>query len=175
MSRGIIKWIVYAITMCVLTGILEYLNTRDNVSHSHGETDSHYVVRIPGALKYSALALAVLGIIMFFIFCFFYIKNNPTVTIGHLRMSLVVITVGFLIILWASKWRITVVGSNMEIHRILHSSQTIPFSEITRVEIGSKEQIVLYGADNKKIITVDGLADNYDRFVQSLKEYGKLK
>ena len=71
MSRGIIKFVTYTITICILTGILEYLNTRDKVSHSGGETDSSYVVRAPGALKYSALALAILGMVLFFIFCFF--------------------------------------------------------------------------------------------------------
>ena len=51
----------------------------------------------------------------------------------------------------------------------------ISFSEIKKVEIGKKEQIIFYGADEKKIITVDGLSDNYDRLVRSLKNYGKLK
>ena len=175
MGRNSIKFVVYAITMCILMGVLEYLNTRDNVSHSRGETDSHYMVRVPGALKYSALALAILGMIMFFIFFFFYLKNNPTITKGHLRMALIVTTVGFLIVLWASKWRISVTDSDIEIHRIFHSSQTISFSEIGKVEIGKKEEIILYGTNNNKIITIDGLSDNYDRFVKSLKEQGKFK
>lgn len=174
MSRGIIKFVVYAITLCILTSVLEYLNTRDNISHSRGETDSHYVVRMPGALKYSALVLAILGIIMFFVFFFFYLKNNPTVTKGHLRLALIVTTVGFLVVLWASQWRISVTDSNMEIHRILHSSQTLSFSQLGKVEIGKKEEIILYGTDNNKIITIDGLSDNYDRFVRSLREQGKL-
>lgn len=175
MSRGIIRFVTYAVTMCILMGVLEYLNNRDNVSHGKGETDSNYVVRAPGALKYSALALAVLGIIMFFIFIFFYLKNNPTITRGHLRMALIVTTVGFLIVLWAVKWRISVVDSKMEIHRIFHSSQTIDFSEISKVEIGKKEEIILYGTDDNKLITIDGLSDNYDRFMKSLKLYGKVK
>lgn len=175
MSRGIIKFVTYTITICILTGILEYLNTRDKVSHSGGETDSSYVVRAPGALKYSALALAILGMVLFFIFCFFYVKNNPTVTKGHLWMALIVMTIGFLAVLWASKWRIVVEDSNMEIHQIFHRSKMISFSEIKKVEIGKKEQIIFYGADEKKIITVDGLSDNYDRLVRSLKNYGKLK
>ena len=88
-------------------------------------------------------------------------------------MALIVTTVGFLIVLWASQWRINVTGSDMEIHRILHSSRTISFSEIGKVEIGKKEEIILYGTNNNKIITIDGLSDNYDRFVKNLKEQGK--
>lgn len=63
----------------------------------------------------------------------------------------------------------------MEIHRIFHSSQTIDFSEISKVEIGKKEEIILYGTDDNKLITIDGLSDNYDRFMKSLKLYGKVK
>lgn len=175
MSRGIIKFLVYAFTICILTGVMEYLNTRDNVSHSRGENDSQYVVRAPGALKYAALAFAAMGVILFFVFLFFYMKNNPTVTRGHLYMALILMTVGFLIVVWASKWRISVNGSEMKIHCILHNSQRISFSEIEKVEIGKKEELILYGTDNKKIITIDGLSDNYDRFIKNLKEYGKLK
>ncbi len=51
----------------------------------------------------------------------------------------------------------------------------LSINDIADVKIGKKFELVLYDAFHKKIITIDGLVDNYDHFVNTLKTYGKLK
>lgn len=174
MGKGIIKFIMYAITMCVVTGVLEYLNTRDNVTYKQGDTRSHYVVKYPNLLKYAILAFMIVGVILLCVFSFFYLKNNPTVTKGHLWMSIIFITLSFCGLIWFHSWRIDVDGSQIVIHRLLHSTYQSSFSEIPKVEFGKNDEIIFYDVNNKKITVVDNLSDNYDRLKNNLKDYGKI-
>ena len=43
------------------------------------------------------------------------------------------------------------------------------------VKVGKKSELALYDPSYKKIINIEGLVDNYDHFVNTLKTYGKLK
>ena len=174
MSRGIIKFVVYTIIMCVVTGVLEYLNTRDNTSHKYDDNSVHYVVKYPNILKYAILVFMIVGVILFCVFSFFYLKNNPTVTKGHLWMSIIFITLSFCGLIWFHSWRIDVDGSQLVFHRLLHSSYQISFSEIQKIEFGKNGEIIIYGDHNKKITVVDNLSDNYDRLKSNLNDYGKI-
>lgn len=172
-SKGI-RFIVYAITLCVLYAILGYLDNRDNTIKSPGQNDLHYIVKMPGALKYIYLSMFILGIIMFFTFFISKLRGNPTATDGHIRLSLVISSIGLLVMIWAAKWKIIANEDQLEIHRLFHKDEILLYSEIERVETGSKEQIILY-KNNKKIVTVDALSDNYDCFRKTLQQYGKVK
>lgn len=174
MTNKGVKFIVYAIAMCLLYVLLGYLNNRDNTVKNSGQDEIHYVVKIPGTLKYIYASMFFLGIIMFFTFFIFKLKGNPTVTTGHFRVALIFAGIGLGVMIWSTKWRLVVNGDELEIHRFLHKSEIFSISEIEKAEIGTKDQVILY-KNGKKIVTVDGLSDNYDRFKETLQKYGKIK
>ena len=117
----------------------------------------------------------VLGIVLFIVFLFFKVKGNASVTMGHLWFSLIFAGIGLLVMVWASRWSVNVNESEIEVHRMFHGKTELSMQNIGNVEIGTKEEITLYDQSGKKVITIDGLSDNYDRFVKSLKTYGKIK
>lgn len=116
-----------------------------------------------------------MGILLFFVFLLFKIKGNVTVTMGHLWFALIFAGIGLLIMIWATRWSIQVNESEIEVYRMFHKKTELSISNIGNVEIGKKEEIVIFDEKGKKIITVDGLSENYDYFIKSLRAYGKLK
>ena len=60
----------------------------------------------------------------------------------------------------------------MEIQRLFRKSIVLQISEIERVEIGKKNQLLLY-ASGKKLITIDFLTENYEYLEETLKRNGK--
>lgn len=87
-------------------------------------------------------------------------------------MCLGVMAIGLLGIIRASKWKIAVNGNQMEIQRLFQKSIVLQISEIERVEIGKKNQLLLY-ASGKKLITIDFLTENYEYLEETLKRNGK--
>ena len=63
-------------------------------------------------------------------------------------------------------------GKRMEIQRLFRKSIVLQISEIERVEIGKKNQLLLY-ASGKKLITIDFLTENYEYLEETLKRNGK--
>lgn len=169
-----VQYIVYAVTMCVIYAVIGHLNNRNGTGSDSGQSDVNYVVKMPAALKYVYLAMFAMGMILFAFFTICGIRGIPGITVGLIRFSLIVAAIGLLVMIWVSCWRIRVDGSNMEIHKLLHRSRTVSFSEIEKVEMTKKYQLVLY-KDGKKLIIVDLLADNYERLKNSLGNYGKLQ
>ena len=112
----IIKFLIYAISMCAIELVINSLYNRKSITDNAGRNEFHYVLKIPGALKYTCMAFFILGLCMFCIFFVFKLQNNPTVTNGHLWMCLGVMAIGLLGIIRASKWKIAVNGNQMEIH-----------------------------------------------------------
>lgn len=168
----LIRFVVYAITMCVIYMVIGFLYNRKNITGNAGQSEMCYVVKMPGALKYVYLGLFLLGVCMFCIFTFQKIKKNPTVTDGHLWMSLGVMAIGLLVVVWASKWKVAVNGDQMEIQRLFRKDVILQVEEIERVEIGKKNQMILY-KDGKKLITIDHLTDNYEYLEKTLKRNGR--
>ena len=60
----------------------------------------------------------------------------------------------------------------MEIQRLFRKSIVLQISEIERVEIGKKNQLLLY-ASVKKLITIDFLTENYEYLEETLKRNGR--
>jgi len=60
----------------------------------------------------------------------------------------------------------------MEIHGLLHKAE-LSMQDIGKVEIGKKDAMILYDKAGRKLITADGLTENYDRLQSSLKANGK--
>ena len=174
MTRGIIKYIFYAIGMTILYLTITFLHNRDNTSKDPNQTNLNYIIKPPSALSYVYTACFLLGMVLFIVFFILYLRQIPSVTKGHLWFALIFAGIGLLIVIYASQWRISVNGSNMEIHRLLHNTQTISVTDISKAEVGDKQQITLYDTSGKKLIVVDRLSDNYTRFYNTLGNNGKL-
>lgn len=173
-----VRYIIYAITICALEVIIGYLNHRNNSGEKgkkDKQNDTCYTVRIPSALKHVYMMMFLVGIFLFVVFLMFKMKGNPTVTMGHLWFSLILAGIGLMVMTLASRWSINVNGAEIEIHRILHRKIKLFIRDIGDAKIGKKEEITLYDAKGKRITTVDGLSENYNRFIKTLKEYEKIK
>lgn len=162
-------YIGYVVSMCIINILLEYLNNRDNISKNPDQSDYNYVVKIPSALKYTYLTMFGVGIFLFVVFLFFFLQGNPTVTIGHLNFAVIFASIGFVVALWSERWRLVVDNEQLEIHRLFHRPRQFTISDISKIEIGKKHQIILYDWNGKKLLTVDVLSDNYDRLKKTLK------
>lgn len=168
-----IKFVVYAITICVINIYVSLLKKKNNDVNTT-RTSTEYVLQIPAAFRRLTMLLFGFGMFMFVFFYLFKISGNKTVSAGHLYLALVLATMGLLANIWADKWSIQVNGTDIIIHT-LFKKRKLSINDIADVKIGKKSELVLYDASHKKIITIDGLVDNYDHFVNTLKTYGKLK
>ena len=66
----IIKFLIYAISMCAIELVINSLYNRKSITDNAGRNEFHYVLKIPGALKYTCMAFFILGLCMFcIIFC----------------------------------------------------------------------------------------------------------
>ena len=68
MGHGIVKCIVYAVTMGILYIVMESMNNRNSGGKGASHNDSHYIVRVPSALKYVYMIMFFMGILLFFVF-----------------------------------------------------------------------------------------------------------
>lgn len=175
MTIHIVKCIICAIALGVLCGVIEYRNHRKPAVSSKKQSDTQYVVGVPSALKYVYMAMFMLGIGLFLIFLVFKVSGNESVTMGHLYFSLVFAGIGLLVMIWASRWSILVKESKMELRRMFHKRAELFIQDIGKVEIGKKDAMILYDKVGRKLITIDGLSENYDRFARSLQLNGKIK
>lgn len=174
MTIGIVKCIAFAIAISILYGVLGYLNRKKAAVSGRMQSDARYIVTLPSALKYVYMAMFLLGIALFFIFLAFKVSGNESVTMGRLYFALAFAGIGLLVMLWASRWSIVVTGTSMEIHGLLHKKAELSMQDIGKVEIGKKDAMILYDKAWRRLITVDGLAENYDRLAKNLKENRKM-
>lgn len=119
MTIDIVKYIVFAIAVSILYGVIGHLNRKKNAISGKIQSDAQYIVTLPSALKYVYMAMFLLGIALFFIFLAFKVSGNESVTMGHLYFALAFAGIGLFVMLWASRWSIVVTGTSMEIHRLL--------------------------------------------------------
>ncbi len=175
MTIHIVKCIICAIALGVLCGVIGYRNHRKSAVSNKKQNDTQYVVGVPSALKYVYMAMFLLGIGLFLIFLVFKVSGNESVTMGHLYFSLVFAGIGLLVMIWASRWSILVKESKMELRRMFHKRAELFIQDIGKVEIGKKDAMILYDKVGRKLITIDGLSENYDRFARSLQLNGKIK
>lgn len=172
MNKQLIRFLVYAITMCILYAALDFLHNRDSGKNSAAETQ--YVVKLPGMLKNVYFIMFAFGLLLFAIFFFFRMKGNPTVTNAHLWFALAVAGIGLIVMIYASSWRVVVNGDEITVHRLLRKSETMAVTDIEKAEVGKKEQLILY-KDGEKWLTIDYMADNYEIFRERLVRLGKVK
>ncbi len=112
-----IKFVVYAITICVINIYVSSLKKKNNDVNATS-TSIEYVLQIPAAFRRVAMLLFGFGIFLFAVFFVFKINGNETVSVGHLYLSLVLATMGLLANIWADQWNVQVNGTDVIIHTL---------------------------------------------------------
>lgn len=166
MIETIIRYIIIAIVLGVIGEVISHLSSKttdENIS------TTHYRVKAPAVLKYACMSQFILGMIMFLVFSYFYLKGNETVEMGHLYVSSIFGGIGLYGVIWASIWGVLVNDSQLEIHRIFHVKKVLSITDIGQVIIDKKEAMILYDKMGKKLIKIDALSDNYDYLLNLLK------
>lgn len=167
MIETIIRYIVIAILLGIIGEVISHLSssktTDENIS------TIHYRVKAPAVLKYACMSQFILGLIMFLVFSYFYLKGNETVEMGHLYVSSIFGAIGLYGVAWASVWGVKVDDSQLEIHRIFHTKKVLFITDIGQVIIDKKDAMILYDKMGKKLIKIDALSDNYDYLLNLLK------
>lgn len=77
------------------------------------------------------------------------------------------------VVIWTSSWKLEVNKTELKIHKLFHRTQSVSVFDIKNVRIGEKQDVTLYDMDDKKVLTVDALSDNYNRFLKTMEFYGK--
>ena len=73
------------------------------------------------------------------------------------------------VVIWTSSWKLEVNKTELKIHKLFHRTQSVSVFDIKNVRIGEKQEVTLYDMDDKKVLTVDALSDNYDYLLDLLK------
>ena len=105
MIETIIRYIIIAIVLGVIGEVISHLSSKttdENIS------TTHYRVKAPAVLKYACMSQFILGMIMFLVFSYFYLKGNETVEMGHLYVSSIFGGIGLYGVIWASIWGVLV-------------------------------------------------------------------
>lgn len=166
MIETIIRYIIIVIVLGVIGEVISHLSSKttdENIS------TTHYRVKAPAVLKYACMSQFILGMIMFLVFSYFYLKGNETVEMGHLYVSSIFGAIGLYGVAWASIWGVQVDDSQLEIHRIFHVKKVLCITDIGQVIIDKKDAMILYDKMGKKLIKIDALSDNYDHLLNLLK------
>ena len=71
------------------------------------------------------------------------------------------------VVIWTSSWKLEVNKTELKIHKLFHRTQSVSVFDIKNVRIGEKQEVTLYDMDDKKVLTVDALSDNYNRFLKN--------
>lgn len=168
MIGTLIRYTIIAIVLGIIGDVISHLSSKSKTIDKNVST-THYRVKAPAVLKYACMAQFLLGMIMFILFSYFYMKGNETVEMGHLYVSSIFGAIGLYGVIWASIWGVKVNDSQLEIHRIFHTKKVLCITDIGQVVIDKKDAMILYDQIGKKLIKIDALSDNYDCLLDSLK------
>ena len=72
MIETIIRYIVIAIVLGVIGEVISHLSSK---TIDEDISTTHYRVKAPAVLKYACMSQFILGLIMFLVFSYFYLKN----------------------------------------------------------------------------------------------------
>lgn len=169
MIGTLIRNIIIAIVLGIIGKVITNLSSKKSKTIDENVSTTHYRVKAPAVLKYAFMSQFILGMIMFGIFGYFYMKGNETVEMGHLYFSSIFGIIGLYGVIWASIWGVSVNESQLEIHRIFHTKKVLCITDIGQVVIDKKDAMILYDQTGKKLIKIDALSDNYDYLLDSLK------
>lgn len=160
------------VSLCIIYIIMNQFYNEKNISNEFGQNDIRYVVQLSKSMKmiYSLIFWA--GVILTLFFGIIKLKWGGGVTAGHMWFALILMLIGIIIIAVVSKWKVQVDGDQITKNSFGHAKKEIRITEIDEIEEGTEGEITLY-VHGKKFITVEEGMQNYDRFKNTLKRYGK--
>lgn len=130
----------------------------------------NFTVTPPAILKKIFGILMIIGLIFSIVTsCLAYYKISNT-SIGHVIFGLVLFTIGLVVVLYAIRWKIKINGNKISIQYFLKPAKIFSVDTIDKIVMGKKMQIMIV-ADNKTLVTVDFLANNYEELLGYLKSH----
>ncbi|MEE3342840.1 MAG: hypothetical protein VZS44_01975 [Bacilli bacterium] len=173
MTSTVIKGIVYALTLSILTLVLNNLHTKDDKKYSNEKDDNNYILKSPDAIKVLGYMFVGLALFVFIIFSIIFLIENKPVTSDYFIIPLFILSIGVFYFIIAFSWRIVVNDDNLEVHRLFRKCINIKINDINKIDFDplGKGIIIIYG--NNKKITIDQLSDNYNKLLKTLEKYGK--
>lgn len=165
--KQLVGKVVFLICMLIAYG---WINNFDSKGSKDCSTDTDYIICVPKVLKQVFTIMFWVGIALFFIFIFFYIKKIGNVSRGHLHLTIILSLIGLIVLIFANGWKIKVQDNMMTIYKIFFWQRSFYIDDIEKVQIGSKKEIKIY-ALGKAVTTVDFMCNNYKKLCYTLEDY----
>ena len=166
--RLIISGVAYLIFLGVYFSLLRYSRM---VSQSQGMES--FVVRFPKILDWSARICVLAGLIFGIIFFIQMLTSNSNITFSHFLICLVFICIGIFIEFAYQRWRINVQGTTLIFNRLFKQEVSFDVNDLDQISL--TDSIIKISIDGLVITLVDKDADNYEKLIELLQEYGKVR
>lgn len=134
----------------------------------------NYVVTLPDMLKKVYLGITCFSLCFFLFFELQYMRGIESVTIGHPILFAILTVISLFVTIFTNKWKLKVNGTTITISKLFRKTITMDFTEIDDIKIGKKSEIKFY-KNNRKIVTIDLLCDNYEELAKDLHRYNNLE
>lgn len=167
------KFIGCIISLCVISLVMNYFYGRENNSHDPGQNGMNYIVQLPKGMKVIYSLLFIAGILLTIFFLVVKTKWGGGVTDGHIWFALILAGIGIIVMAAGGRWKVSVKKDQMTVVSLGRTTRRFQISDIEKVEEGEDGEIMIY-KNGKKIVTVERVSENYDRFKNTMRQYGKL-
>lgn len=130
----------------------------------------NYELKMPKMLKKVFNVLMIVGIVLALLFTIVSLSNEDDYW-SIVVFGLIIMFVGFLIVLWATKWRIYITKDTITTKYIVKKSRTFALVDIDRAVIGLQNELKIF-SNGRKIMTIDRLVINHHKFMATLEARG---
>lgn len=168
------KFIGYLVSLCLISVVMNYLYARKGNSSDPGQDGVNYIVQLPKAMKLIYSLLFIAGILLTIFFLIIKTKWDGGVTDGHIWFALILSAIGIVVMAAGICWSVRVNEDQIAVSSFGRATRIFQISDVEKAEEGEEGEITVY-RDGKKIVTVERLAENYDRFKTTMEQYGKLQ
>lgn len=155
------KYIIYIIVLSAVSIVIQLLTNKSHTKTSKVTVQETYTVQPPHAFYTMCNMVFFFGLILFAFFLIPFIQHNPTVSIGHIIFAIVFSGIGLTAEVLCKGCHIEVSFKDIVICRPFHAKMRINKDDISKIERGNDGQMIIFEGD-KKVATVDALAENYD-------------
>lgn len=175
MSRNIIGALTCGLYLLCFVAFL--ILTHKKTYREPDGSENRYAVRAPKEMLVVCLGAYAFTTALYVFFLVAFLHGNETVTTWHLVFTLVLAALLLFAALWYIRWVIAVYGDYMEIHVLFGKTKAVRFSEVRDIQVSARENregVVLYDEYGRKLVFVDAVNENYEKFWASLKNFGKI-
>lgn len=130
----------------------------------------NYELKMPEMLKKVFKVLMLVGIVLALLFTIVSLSNEDDYW-SIVVFGLIIMLIGFLIVLWATKWRIYITKETITTKYIVKKSRTFALADIDRAVIGLQNELKIF-SNGRKIMTIDRLVINHHKFMATLEARG---